>query len=141
MRFLLVLLAAAGMACGQNLVGTWKLVKAYETRPNGEQLDAYGKNPVGVLMYDDRGNMSAQIQMDGKNADGETYLAYFGTYKIDKEMGAVAHVVKGSSRLSFRGTTQLRFVMLDGNRLTLGVPPQGGAGEMRLRTVVWERSQ
>lgn len=133
-------LTAASLA--QNLVGSWRLIDTREVRPNGEMLKPYGKTPVGLLIYDDKGNMSAQIQYDNaKGPNDETYIAYFGTYKIDPQSGTVSHIVKGSSRLSYRGTTQMRFVTLNGNLLTLGLLPQMVNGEMRLRSLTWERVQ
>ncbi|MBI3679780.1 MAG: lipocalin-like domain-containing protein [Acidobacteria bacterium] len=141
MKILLTLLMLAATAPAQNLVGTWRLLGVSEFRPNGEMVLPYGKNPSGLLIYDAQGNMSVQIQYDGKAENGETYLAYFGAYKIDPSMGAVLHVVKGSTRESYRGTTQLRFVTLSGNRLTLGLPPLQVGAETRLRSVSWERVQ
>ena len=122
-----------------DLAGTWKLVSGGEWRPNGEMLQPYGKKPVGLLMYDAGGNVSIQIHYDGKAANGETFLAYYGTYKVDSAAGTVSHVVAASTRESERGSVQLCFVTIEGNRLTLGLLPQMVNGEMRLRSLAWER--
>lgn len=138
MRVLLLFAFTLRLAA-MDLTGTWKLVSAGEWRPNGEMLLPYGKDPIGQLMYDGKGNMAAQIQFTTANADGETYLAYYGTYTADEAASTVTHKVKGSTRASYRGSNQLRFVTLSGNRLTLGLPPVMVNGEMRLRSLVWER--
>ncbi|MBI4909298.1 MAG: lipocalin-like domain-containing protein [Acidobacteria bacterium] len=135
----LLLFALALPVPGMDLTGTWRLVSAGEWRPNGEMILPYGKEPAGQLMYDGNGNMSAQIQFSAANADGETYVAYYGTYTTDDAASTVSHKVAASTRLSYRGTTQLRFVTLEANRLTLGLPPVVVKGEVRLRSLRWER--
>ncbi len=139
MRCLMLLLMLTAAATAQNLAGTWKLVSAGEWRPNGEMLHPYGKAPSGMLIYDAKGNVSLQLQYDGKGPAGESYFSYFGTYKADPQNGSVYHAIKGSSNENLRGATLTCFVTLDGNRLTLGLLPDMVNGEMRLRSQVWER--
>lgn len=139
MKTLLILLLLTIPCPAMDLTGTWKLVSGGEWRPNGEMLQPYGKKPVGLLIYDSGGNVSLQIHFDGKGSNGETSLAYFGTYKTDAAAGTVTHHVAGSTRESERGSAQLCFVTLAGNRLTLGLLPQMVNGEMRLRSLAWER--
>src|SRR5262245_62021366 len=43
------------------LVGTWRLVSAEERREGGITISLWGPAPVGRLVYDDRGRMSAQL--------------------------------------------------------------------------------
>lgn len=132
MRVLALLLLIAATAAAQNLTGAWKLVSAGEWRPNGEMLHPYGKSPTGQLLYDAKGQVALQVQ-------GETYFAWFGTYKMDQTNGMVNHVIEGSTMEKLRKTTVTCFVTMDGNRLTLGLLPDMVNGEMRLRSLVWER--
>jgi hypothetical protein len=141
MQALLVLLCLAIPSVAQDLTGTWRLVSGGEWRPNGEMLHPYGKKPVGLLMYDTAGNVSMQIHFDGKAANGETSLAYYGTYKVDKAAGSVTHQIAASTRENERGSAQMCFVTVEGNRLTLGLLPQRVDGEMRLRSLTWERAK
>ncbi|MBL8217859.1 MAG: lipocalin-like domain-containing protein [Bryobacterales bacterium] len=134
MRFLTLFFLLVAAAAAQDLTGTWKLVSAGEWRPNGERADLYGKSPSGQLMYDGKGQVSMQVQNDGTG-----YQAHFGTYKVDAPNGTVYHVVRGSTAEKLRGTTVTYFVTLDGDRLTLGLLPEMVDGEMRLRSMVWER--
>jgi len=139
MKALLFLMVSAIPALAMDLTGTWKLVSGGEWRPNGEMLQPWGKKPVGLLMYDAAGNVSMQIHFDGKSPSGETFLAYFGTYRVDTAAGTVAHHVVASTKENERGSALLCFVTLEGNRLTLGLLPQMVNGEMRLRSLAWER--
>jgi hypothetical protein len=142
MRVLALLFLLTAAAAAQNLTGAWKLVSAGEWRPNGEMLHPYGKNPTGQLLselvflqaklYDAKGQVSLQVQ-------GDTYFAWFGAYKMDQTNGMVHHTVQGSTMEKLRKTTVTCFVTMDGNRLTLGLLPEMVNGEMRLRSLVWER--
>jgi hypothetical protein len=139
MKALLLLFSLVISSAAQDLTGTWRLVSGGEWRPNGEILYPYGKKPDGLLIYDAAGNVSLQIHFDGKAANGETSLAYYGTYKLDKTTGTVTHQVAASTRESERGSAQMCFVTIEGNRLTLGLLPQRVDGEMRLRSLTLER--
>lgn len=125
--------------CAQNLTGTWRLVHANEVRPNGEQIAVFGQKPRGLLMYDAKGYVSMQIELDGKTIDGLPVWSHFGKYKVDPAGGTVTHEIGGTTRKQERGGFVLLFVTLDGNRLTLGLLPEQVEGEARLRRLAWER--
>jgi hypothetical protein len=131
--------ALAGVVGAQDLTGTWKLTSAGEWRPNGERIAMYGEKPAGLLCYDAKGNVSMQIQLDRKTVGGTDYIAHFGRYKMDASTGAVTHEVAGGNRPKDRGALVMMFVTLEGKRLTLGLLPERVEGEMRLRSLVWEK--
>jgi hypothetical protein len=58
------------------------------------------------------------------------YVAYFGTYAVDKKAGAVTHHVQGSLRPSYLATDQVRPATFEGNRLILS--------DGKTFRVVWE---
>ena len=87
------------------IVGTWRLVSYEDKPPNGPSLHPYGEDPKGLLMYDAGGHMSIQIMKmphpkvasgddsqvtpEEKQALYDAYVAYFGTYTVDADRGAV----------------------------------------------------
>lgn len=139
MKLLILWCAAAALSSAQDLTGTWKLVTAGEWRPNGDRIAMYGDKPAGMLTYGAKGNVAMQIQLDGKTVDGLDYLAHFGRYKVDSSTGTVTHEVAGGNRAKDRGAFVMMFVTLDGKKLTLGLLPERVEGEMRLRSLVWEK--
>src|SRR5947199_10772909 len=51
----------------ESLVGTWKLVYASASTPDGKRNDApFGVNPTGFLTYTSEGRMSAMISYGGR---------------------------------------------------------------------------
>jgi hypothetical protein len=82
-----------------DLVGTWKLVSAWSTRPNGERVELYGAHPIGFLTYTQEGRMSAILSdserpplssedwlaapMAERAAAFSTFVAYAGSFRIE----------------------------------------------------------
>ena len=109
----------------EQLVGTWRLVSFEYVLANGASVEAYGPKPVGILFYDEHGNMAAQIMSpdrrrfatgDRRNASHEElagavegYIAYFGTYEIDEAQKCVIHVERGDVFPNAVGTTESIF--------------------------------
>src|SRR5829696_8913912 len=60
-----VFVGAAGAAqqnpAQKQLVGSWKLVVATTTRPDGTRFYGAGENATGLLMFDDSGSFSWTI--------------------------------------------------------------------------------
>jgi hypothetical protein len=144
----------------ERIVGTWKLISVEGVRPNGEVVyDWMGRNPVGLIIYDLKGNVSFQLMRDPrpmmasddlrKSSVEELkdaiagYYAYFGTYEIDEKGGFVIHNIQGSLRPSEVGTRNKRFIQLLENRLIHTSPPFKSAlyGEERYYRLVWERAE
>lgn len=117
------------------LLGTWRLLSAELTSPEGQVVFPYGIGPVGYLIYSEDGYMSANIMRAGraKYASGSPVLAtpeeklaaydgyssYSGRYEIH---GAkVLHHVEVCLYPDWVGTPQERLMDLKGNRLTLSM--------------------
>ncbi len=116
-----------------------------------------GRNISGMLMYDANGHMSAQImhldrptfasddQLKGNPEEiksaFEGFVAYFGTYEVNKEEGTVTHHVEGSSFPNWVGTDQRRFFEFYGNQLTVSTPPTPFGGEQLTALLIWERAE
>jgi hypothetical protein len=146
----LMALSAAGQT-KDDLVGTWRLVAAWTTRPSGERVPDYGAHPVGFLTYTREGRMTVVVgDGDRKALSGDrlsapaseraeafsNFLAYAGSYTFNGER--VVHHVEASSIQNWVNTDQVRGVKLDGDRLTLSASNMLG-GEQRLIELVWQR--
>jgi hypothetical protein len=139
----------------QQLIGTWKLVSAEYRRANGEAINIYGGNPLGMLMYDADGNVAIQIMrrerpafaandrqggtLEETKAAFDGMLAYFGTYSVDEAQGAVTHHIQGAWFPNWVGVDQTRYFELRGERLTLRTPPLQIAGAPAVGRLVWEK--
>jgi hypothetical protein len=114
------------------LIGTWALVATEWKRADARHANPFGPNAVGVLTYDDAGNMAAQIMRADRPpiADGHTgiesamaaafpgYVAYFGTYELDAA-GVLHHHVVGSAYPVWAGSEHERRYIIEGDTLIL----------------------
>jgi hypothetical protein len=131
-------------AAAADLVGTWHLVAIEMRDEHSEWAPApMAGRPVGMLMYDARGNMAVQITTDPLPTEGNRgafefengYLAYFGTYAVDEASETITHR-RAAKNYTFDGDADLvRHYALDGEGLTLTTVP---AETFRLR---WERDR
>jgi hypothetical protein len=139
----------------EELIGTWRLVSWVVQDENGKISHPYGEQPVGQLIYDASGNMSAAIMRPGRprfatsdkfrGTTEETieafdgFEAYFGIYQVNEGEETVIHHVEGSLFPNLVGLTLKRFVKLSGNRLVLSTPPTRYGGSKVTAVLVWER--
>jgi hypothetical protein len=140
----------------KQFVGAWKLVSSEHRSPDGQLTYPLGRDPVGIIMYDASGHMSAQIMRPDRPAFAsgdvdkgtpteikfayEGFIAYFGTYEVNEEEGTVTHHVEGSSFPNWVGSAQRRFFEFSGNRLTLSTPPILVGGEQITGVLIFERA-
>ena len=132
-------------------LGSWDLVSFEHVLASGELSTPFGNSPVGSLIYQADGRMSAQLSTDSptrlasddsfeatvEEAAGawRTYFGYWGSFKVDPEERVVVHRVEGSSFPNWIGTEQTRHFHFDGvNRLILEVE---SASERY--TLIWQR--
>ena len=64
-----------------------------------------------------------------------SYIAYYGTFRVDQTQGAVIHQRQGHL-IPDRVTEGMRYFSFSGNRLMLTAPPTGGG---MVTTLTWER--
>lgn len=137
------------------LAGTWKLLSFESQSAGGDVSHPFGADAQGQLMYDAPGRMSVVLMRAGRppfasgdpargapdeiKAAFEGFIAYYGTYDIDEELGTVTHHVEANSFPNWVGTHQQRFFTLAGRRLTLRSPPILDDGQTVTLTAVWER--
>ena len=152
---LFVLIFSVGPIAAQEVLeGTWKLVSSTRTNTTtGATTDSFGPNPLGYITYGKDGRMMVLITRSDrpkpdstdKMTDGQrsrlfsSMLAYSGTYKFDGE--TIEHHIDGSWNQVWTGTTQIRNVKKDGDRLIYTTQPGLSPidGSMGFATVVWEK--
>jgi len=131
----------------ESLVGTWKLESATETNEKGEVRGSYGPNPIGFLTYTADGRMfvaggdsrrkslSSPTPSTEERAEAfDTFFAYAGRYTVKGD--SVIHHIEVCSVQAFVNTDQVRFVTLQGDRLSM----RGGfVGGSVTYAAVWER--
>ncbi len=137
------------------LVGSWNLVSCEYRRTDGSVILPFGRNPVGRIMYDAQGHMSAQIMGADRplfasgdllkgtpeeiKAAFEGMIAYFGPYEVSEGEGFLTHHVEGCSFPNWIGSDQKRFFEFSGNRLTISHPPVLVGGPALAGVLIWER--
>jgi len=142
------------IAAQEVLEGTWKLVSSTRTNTTtGATTDSFGPNPLGYIMYGKDGRMMVLITRSDRPKPDSTdkmtdeqrsrlfssMLAYSGTYKFDGE--TIEHHIDGSWNQVWTGTTQIRNVKKDGDRLIYTTQPGPSPidGSMGFATLVWEK--
>jgi len=138
------------------LVGTWHLVSIEDTIDGeaGQAVDL-GAHPVGMLIYQTDGHMSATL-VDGdrpawKNPAKPTntekalyydsFVAYSGTFRVDWEKSIVYHYPAIAWSPAFLASVQVRPFRLEGDRLIITVTENLGDPRLEKRVLVWQRAK
>jgi hypothetical protein len=116
-------------------VGSWTLL-SYELRlPTGVVLQPMGDRPIGCILYQPNGRMSAQVadpesaplaNEDSSDATSDeaarawrSYVGYWGTFTVNAGAGVVVHHVEGAWFPNWIGQDQVRLYRFSGDRLIL----------------------
>jgi len=152
---LFILIFSVGPIAAQEVLeGTWKLVSSTRTNTTtGATTDSFGPNPLGYITYGKDGRMMVLITRSDRPKPDSTdkmtdeqrsrlfssMLAYSGTYKFDGE--TIEHHIDGSWNQVWTGTTQIRNVKKDGDRLIYTTQPGPSPidGSMGFATLVLEK--
>jgi len=123
------------MLRNHRFLGTWELVSFESRAANGTVSYPMGPDPVGLIMCDETGHVSAQLGPRG--GDGRGYVAYFGLAEADDAAeGTLVTRVAGGSSERFRADQVRRFAFTGDDELVLS-PPPGTDGT--LMVLVWRR--
>jgi hypothetical protein len=142
----------AALAAEVALSGTYRLVSEQRTIVDtGEVIPTTSSR--GYISYGVDGRMIVLIVRNPRpKPDGaehitdqeridlfRTMTAYAGTYKFDGSR--IEHSIEISMNEVWSGTTQVRTVKLDGERLVYATPPFPfhTDGKMSINTLVWEK--
>ena len=136
------------------ITGTWRLL-SYEARSSdGSVSYPLGRDAVGYIMYTEDGFMSVSMMASARRryADGDlrggtdeeklaaadSYVSYCGRYEIQDD--SVFHHVEVAFFPNRVGTSQRRFIQLDGDRLLLTTSAMLIAGKEQAGHILWERA-
>jgi hypothetical protein len=136
------------------LQGAWKMTSwTVEDLLSGEKTPALGENPAGYITYSPEGRVMVLVLRGGRErpaglvpTDAEkialydSMFAYAGTYSVDDEK--VLHHIDMSWNEAWTGTTQIRFLKLEGDQLTyISAPaPSPMNGRDCVHTVIFRRA-
>jgi Lipocalin-like domain len=149
-----LLAASAALAGEQEFAGNYELVSAKrKILETGQTEDTFGKQPKGLAMYGSDGHFTILITYDGRpkpesiekmtdqqRADlHRTMTAYGGTYTFDGSK--VVHHLDLSWNEVWAGTTNIRDIQLDGDRViyTTRPAPFASDGKISVVTLVWKK--
>jgi hypothetical protein len=117
------------------LLGTWRMLGwTREEVASGRSSDAFGPNPRGFITYTADGRVMVLVVKRDRPAPAtlppsdaeklalfDSMFAYSGTYEVQSDR--VIHAIDTSWNQAWTGTRQIRFLELNGNRLTYRSPP------------------
>ena len=117
------------------LCGTYRLISSSRRIvETGQEVDAFGKNAKGLIMYGEDGHFLALVTNDGRPKPES-----IGT--MSDQQRADLHHIDLSWNEVWTGTTVIRDVKIEGDRAiyTSRPAPYGGDGKMSVVTLVWEK--
>ena len=125
----------------QNVIGTWRLVKAVARDAEGREMPLpYGGNAIGRVVLGADGRMVAVICDSRKeipSGEQREYASYCGNYTFDgNRLVTRVDAAADPARL---GTDQVRDVRFEGNLMVLRPPPRQYGGREQHREIYWEK--
>ena len=154
--FALISLPARAMTEADKFVGVWRLLSVEYRSDDGAIVESpFGADAEGTIMYDSLGNMSAQIArkdrprfssadrsagtVEEKTAAFESYVAYYGRYRVDERDRTVTHEVQQALFPNWAGGKQVRYYTFADRTLTLRTPPFQYLGKRVTAVLLWDK--
>ncbi len=117
-----------------DFVGTWELTSIEDRTEAGEWIRAslpnLGGEPVGIIIYDDKGNMAVQItgnrRRESPSSNGAIvngYVAYYARYEVNAEEGTVTHHRRNHVNPAYGNLSVVRYFRFEDDVLTLTIAP------------------
>jgi hypothetical protein len=123
-----ILACVASTAARDALVGIWKLVSYEDRESEGDPwTQPFGRDPIGVGVYDDSGILSMQVFADPSSSSSGPFVGYVGTFSIREVTsvgtgfsGVLEHHMVSASHADLLEEDPARPFVVDGDTLTLG---------------------
>jgi len=148
---------AAALSAG-DVIGTWKLISNVRQAVGSDKVvNNLGENPSGVLIITSESRFivlfTAANRKPAKTPEEQaqlqkTHIAYTGLVSFEPDSTDASRLkmtnkVDIAWNAEWAGTTQIRFLSLQGNRLTIKTPviKNPFTGEQAVATLVFERSK
>ncbi|MGE0224878.1 MAG: lipocalin-like domain-containing protein [Acetobacteraceae bacterium] len=125
----------------ESVTGTWRLVRAVSTGPDGEPLPPpYGGQPAGRVVLGADGRMMA-VTCDGRPTlpagEKREYSSYCGNYTFDgKQLVTRVDAASDPSRI---GSDQVRDVRFEDGLMVLRPPLRPYGGQPEQRELYWQK--
>ena len=146
----------SAMTEADKFVGVWRLLSIEYRSDDGAIVESpFGAEPEGMIMYDSLGNMSVQIarkdrprfssnermagSVEEKASEFESYVAYYGRYRVDERERTVTHEVQQALFPNWSGSKQVRAYVFADRKLTLRTPPFQYLGKSVTATLFWDK--
>jgi hypothetical protein len=137
----------------EQIVGSWTLVQAVDTMPDGTKTNPWGANPKGSYMFSTDGRFSQMLlhsdlpkidnrmagTPDQNKATAQGIVAMYGSYTVDEANKTINVKFEGSSFAKFVGTEGKRVISsinADEFRRANPAPSTGGKPES-----IWKRAK
>lgn len=136
-----------------SLFGSWRLI-SFQLKifgEEGEPKDIFGPHPIGRIIFSPEHRVVVFIsRADRRSPTNESeaaallasMTAYTGKFRLDADKFITS--VDGAWNEFYRGTEQVRYFELVGDKLRLRTPEQQSAvliGKRTVATLVWQREQ
>lgn len=119
----------------RDFVGTWELASIEAKTETGDWVPAplpLDGRPVGIIMYDDKGNMAVQITTVPRSTETPAdnpeivngYVAYYARYEVDSQASTVTHHRRNHINPDLGSLSVVRHFRFSGDTLTLTVEPE-----------------
>lgn len=135
----------------QQLIGAWSLVSWRAVSPAGLISHPYGEQPLGQIIYQPEGRMSACLmrrqrtrfvsenRLEATPAERDAayrdFLSYFGSFTVQEADSTVTHNVEGATFPNWSGTDLVRTFRFADGTLTLSLVRADGT----VHELVWAR--
>ena len=141
-------------ASAKQLVGSWTLVSATVTHPDGNKVLPFGPEGKGMLVFDDSGRYSLQICRPGRTkfasnsrdkgtaAENQATVQgcnpHWGRYTVSDADRAIIFHIEHAMFPNWEGIEQRRTFKVSGDQLTYSVPAASAGG---IAEVIWKRAK
>lgn len=138
-----------------DFVGSWSLVSINNIYQDGTRVQPYGKNPEGLLIFDDKGNYAIQILKANRpliasgNKNTSTpeenaaivkgFNAHYGTYFVDEKNKVITFKILHASFPNWENKVQKRNYTYDNNLIKYIVTNTTQGGKSVIAEVIWRR--